>query len=827
MMRKLIAFLAVFVVIFWFILQPQHTNGQIQVSNKDKFEIKANGTVIAGNREFNNLWEYMNSDYFKTMGKRCLVKRRPSHHQKVSRTLADSGDCTLSRTVIKSEYWPVHTYIISIVFHIIHKTDGTGNISDQRIHQQVQVLNQDFAAVIGSLGEKGYDTKIQFELVQITRTANDQWHYDQNEVQYKHALGWDQQRYLNVYVNSASGYLGYTYLPQEDSGDVYDGVVMNYEAVGGRNSGNAPFDQGRTLVHEIGHYLGLLHTFEGYGCFEGYEAGDLIAETHSENTEHYGCTQTHTCGTPDDIHNYMNYTDDICMYEFTPEQANRMICSLVNYRPLLYSIRYLPGTTVIVLNRTVLNFTAVLSGLTTSPQEIWVANSGNDTLNWSASTDASWVSCSPTSGTNDGVISAAVDATGLGVGTYTGTITITSADAANSPQKVIVNLTVKDASQDRPPFGEFATPVHGSTVSSSIPVSGWVLDDVEVTGVKIYSGSTYMGKAVLVEGARPDIENAYPGYPNNHMTGWGYMMLTNLITNGGKGYFTLTAKAEDSAGNQVTLGSKTIFINNAEAIKPFGTIDSPGQGGSASGSNFINWGWVLTPQPNVIPFDGSTINVWVDGVNLGHPVYNIYRADIASRFPGYANSNGAVGYFYLDTNTYANGVHTIQWTATDSAGNTDGIGSRYFTVRNTGGNKVQHIAHGAAHSATNRVCVEPACLFRGSIRDIPMDYSEPIKVKKGYNKNIEARQSYPDDNGIITIEIKELERLEIHFSDHKKSTLNLSPLPIGSTFDCVKGIFSWSPGPGFLGDYCLMFFDKSRNRLKRITIRILPGQTKN
>jgi hypothetical protein len=69
----------------------------------------------------------------------------------------------------------------------------------------------------------------------------------------------------------------------------------------------------------------------------------------------------------------------------------------------------------------------------------------------------------------------------------------------------------------------------------------------------------------------------------------------------------------------------------------------------------------------------------VDGVSIGHPTYSNYRADIASLFPGYANSNGAVGYFYLDTTAYKNGVHTIQWAAADSAGNIDGIG-RYRLV---------------------------------------------------------------------------------------------------------------------------------------------------
>jgi hypothetical protein len=162
------------------------------------------------------------------------------------------------------------------------------------------------------------------------------------------------------------------------------------------------------------------------------------------------------------------------------------------------------------------------------------------------------------------------------------------------------------------------------------------------------------------------------------------MLLTNFLPNGGNGTFTLTAVAEDGVGNEVILGTKTIICDNANAVKPFGAIDTPTQGGTASGSSFINWGWVLTPQPNSIPIDGSTINVYVDGVNLGHPVYNIYRQDIATLFPGYANSNGAVGYFYLDTTSYENGVHTIQWTATDNDGNTDGIGSRYFTIQNTG-----------------------------------------------------------------------------------------------------------------------------------------------
>jgi hypothetical protein len=264
-------------------------------------------------------------------------------------------------------------------------------------------------------------------------------------------------------------------------------------------------------------------------------------------------------------------------------------------------------------------------------------------------------------------------------------------EAINSSQCTYRNLSTNttqtvntrvftNGTESTPPFGEFSTPQCGSTVSSSIPVTGWALDDVGVESVKIYRSQgqdlVYVGDAVFVEGARPDIEALYPSYPQNNRAGWGYMLLTNYLPDGTHSIF---AKATDATGNTVTLGSKTISVDNAHAVKPFGALDTP----LSSGTSTLFKGWVLTPQPNTIPADGSTIQVWVDGVNLGHAHYNYYRQDIAALFPGYNNSNNAGGFFEIDTAPYSNGVHTIQWTATDNAGNTDGIGSRYFTIQNS------------------------------------------------------------------------------------------------------------------------------------------------
>jgi hypothetical protein len=322
-----------------------------------------------------------------------------------------------------------------------------------------------------------------------------------------------------------------------------------------------------------------------------------------------------------------------------------------------------------------------------------------------------------------------------------------------------------------------------------------------------------------VEGARPDVEAAYPDYPMNYKAGWGYMMLTNFLPNSGNGIFKIHAIAKDIDGQETTLGTKTITCDNANAVNPFGAIDSPSQGGTASGNSYINWGWVLTPQPNSILTDGSTINVFVDGFNLGHPIYNIYRADIANFFPGYSNTNGAAGYFILDTTSYENGVHTIQWTATDDAGNTDGIGSRYFTIQNSGG------ASGQQSLVTGNWSLENKALS-----EIPVSYLVPIRVKRTYNYKIEPQKIYPDDSGVFNIKTRELEQVEVHLGHSIRIGFQvigdqLRALPVGSTLDMERGIFYWQPGVGFFGDYEFVFLnaDGSDRRRIRVRIQILPN----
>jgi hypothetical protein len=415
------------------------------------------------------------------------------------------------------------------------------------------------------------------------------------------------------------------------------------------------------------------------------------------------------------------------------------------------------------------------------------------------------------------------------VGTHTGTITISSSDASNSPQTVNVTLTIYAVLSDSGPFGGFETPVNHSTVMSSIPVTGWVLDDIGVERVTIWrdsvqgegSGQVYIGDAILVEGARPDVQQQYPSYPMSYKAGWGYMMLTNFLPNGGNGTFKLHTYANDDSGHEVLLGTKTITCDNANAVKPFGAIATPRQGGEASGSSFRNQGWVLTPMPNKIPVDGSTITVYIDGQSLpGHPKYNLPRSDVTALFPGYANSSGPGAYFDIDTTAYSNGIHTIHWVAVDNAGNADGIGSRYFSIKNSGT---------AAAGKKGAVFNVQRSMFKVNPGRIPVNYSHPVWIKKGYNTNAEPVTVYPNGEGLITIEIKELERVEIHLFDStlnvEPRTLNLSSFPIGSSLDMERGIFYWTPGPGFIGTYELVFMvvDSAGNIYRnRVMINIVP-----
>ncbi len=287
---------------------------------------------------------------------------------------------------------------------------------------------------------------------------------------------------------------------------------------------------------------------------------------------------------------------------------------------------------------------------------------------------------------------------------------------------------------------------------------------------------------------------------------------------------TLVAVASDKEGHQTELvpiesrvARKSIQCDNAHAVNPFGTIDTPAQGGTVSGADYINFGWALTPPQALIPVDGSTITVYIDGIPVGPATYNQYRSDIAANFPGYLNSGGAVGYRMIDTTTLANGIHTIAWIAADNAGHADGIGSRFFSVMNAAGAPVLSGPAGLLPDITDLavIAADPA----------------PILVRRGFGKG-ERLPLHAGAGNPFEIEIRETGRVEIGldrgsagdglaYRGYQLVGGEVRPLPAGSTLDPKRGLWTWQPGPGFLGAFDLVFVAERNGRpVARTSVRV-------
>ncbi len=220
---------------------------------------------------------------------------------------------------------------IDVYFHIVTAADGTGAVSDATVAAQMLVLNQTFSGLYG-----GDDTGFDFNLVATTRTANDAWFEGEtfaDELAMKTALKQGDAADLNIYSTSGAGFLGFAYYPSITSSnrfEVLDGVVIHYGSLPGGFIGN--YNLGYTATHEVGHYLGLAHTFEK-GCI-GH--GDYVDDTPAMLVPTSGCpANKDTCPRDaglDPVHNYMDYSYDICYTEFTPGQTERMQKQFAHWR---------------------------------------------------------------------------------------------------------------------------------------------------------------------------------------------------------------------------------------------------------------------------------------------------------------------------------------------------------------------------------------------------------------------------------------------------------------------------------------------------------------
>lgn len=254
---------------------------------------------------------------FVSARERSRIEKRIASHLKQRTRRARSRRSAMSAST--------ESYQIPVYLHVISSgpSPEEGNVSDEVIADQLFVLNQSFNGQSG-----GSRTAFSFSLAGVTRSVNPAWASmapgTGAEQEAKAALRQGTAGSLNVYVTDpGDGLLGWATFPWEYARrPVDDGVVISFRTLPGGSF--EQYNEGDTLTHETGHWLGLFHTFEG-GC----RSGDGVTDTPAEGIPGYGCPiERDSCprrNGVDPIYSFMDYSDDYCMFAFTAAQSSRML----------------------------------------------------------------------------------------------------------------------------------------------------------------------------------------------------------------------------------------------------------------------------------------------------------------------------------------------------------------------------------------------------------------------------------------------------------------------------------------------------------------------
>ncbi|KAK4034306.1 metalloprotease [Parachaetomium inaequale] len=258
----------------------------------------------------------------------CGAPEPDAEHIKISQQFAAQE--AQARVAASGNFTIQAVTTVDTYFHVVAASTSVsgGYITDTMLNNQLAALNEAYAP-----------HSIQFTLKGTTRTVNANWANDDNgyEMTMKRSLRKGTYRTLNVYfLNGMGDNLGYCYFPEAGGAtagsttQIRDGCTVLAASVPGGSATN--FNLGGTTIHEVGHWFGLYHTFQG-GCTG---SGDSVSDTPAQASASSGCpVGRDSCPNAagvDPIHNYMDYSYDTCYEEFTSGQQSRMLSFFNNYR---------------------------------------------------------------------------------------------------------------------------------------------------------------------------------------------------------------------------------------------------------------------------------------------------------------------------------------------------------------------------------------------------------------------------------------------------------------------------------------------------------------
>ncbi|TWV96861.1 zinc metalloprotease [Chitinophaga pinensis] len=279
-----------------------------------------------------------------TLGKRCasmeVLQEQLRKDPSLAARMARIEDLTARVAKDKSAFrlLPDGSILIPVVVNVLYRTTAE-NISLAQIQSQIDILNQDFNGLnpeydtITTFGSVKASIGVHYELKSVVRKSTTRTSWSTNDAMKQVSSGGiaatTPDSVLNIWIVGAmsGGVIGYAQFP--GGAAATDGVVIADDCFGNTGTATAPFNKGRTATHEIGHWLNLRHIWGDATC-----GNDFVGDTPTHNAPNYGCLSyphLSTCaGNPIEMTmNYMDYTDDRCMYMFTAGQKTRMLATFL------------------------------------------------------------------------------------------------------------------------------------------------------------------------------------------------------------------------------------------------------------------------------------------------------------------------------------------------------------------------------------------------------------------------------------------------------------------------------------------------------------------